>query len=289
MLAAWEPANWIALAGILIAPMAALAGAWVSARTIELNTARTIELNKEGQISDRFTKAIDQLGNERLEIRLGGIYALERIAQDFERDHWPIMEVLTAFMRAHPSDVDFDHATVKRMESSDQPLRNPVRGADVQAVMRVIGRRELIDGERDRLDLKGADLRFLDMRDSHLERANLWQAHLERGTLIGAHLEGADLMGAHLEGALLLGAHLGGAALNGAHLEGAVLRNAHLEGAFFVNGAHLEGTDLREAHLEGAFLDGAHLEGADLEGSVADSQTRWPEGFDPAKAGVTLL
>ena len=32
-------------------------------------------------------------------IRLGGIYALERIAKDSEKDHGPIMEVLTAYVR----------------------------------------------------------------------------------------------------------------------------------------------------------------------------------------------
>ena len=65
-------------------------------------TAKTLRTTQEGQITDRFTKAINQLGEagpERLPIRLGGIYALERIAKDSERDHWPIMEVLTAYLR----------------------------------------------------------------------------------------------------------------------------------------------------------------------------------------------
>ena len=51
-------------------------------------TARNVLVNREGQITERFTRAIDQLGatddagNPRLEIRLGAIYALERIAGD---------------------------------------------------------------------------------------------------------------------------------------------------------------------------------------------------------------
>jgi hypothetical protein len=44
-------------------------------------TWRTLHVNREGQITERFTRAIDQLGDQRLEIRLGGIYALERIAK----------------------------------------------------------------------------------------------------------------------------------------------------------------------------------------------------------------
>jgi hypothetical protein len=65
-------------------------------------TAKTLRITQEGQITDRYTKAIAQLGEagpDKLAIRLGGIYALERIARDSERDHWPIMEILTAYVR----------------------------------------------------------------------------------------------------------------------------------------------------------------------------------------------
>jgi hypothetical protein len=70
-------------------------------------TWRTLQVNREGQITDRFTRAIDQLGktdeegNRLFEIRIGGIYALERIARESEEDYWPIMEVLTAYVRQH--------------------------------------------------------------------------------------------------------------------------------------------------------------------------------------------
>jgi hypothetical protein len=69
-------------------------------------TWRTLQVNREGQITERFTRAIDQLGatdddgNPRLEIRLGGIYALERIARDSPgRDYSTVMEILTAYVR----------------------------------------------------------------------------------------------------------------------------------------------------------------------------------------------
>src|SRR5215212_7701039 len=56
---------------------------------------------EQGQITERFTRAIDQLGSEKLEIRLGGIYALERIDKETpERAyHGTVMEVLTAYVR----------------------------------------------------------------------------------------------------------------------------------------------------------------------------------------------
>jgi hypothetical protein len=46
---------------------------------------------RDSQITERFTRAVDQLGNKKIEIRLGGIYALERIANESEKDYWLIM------------------------------------------------------------------------------------------------------------------------------------------------------------------------------------------------------
>ena len=64
-------------------------------------TARNFTLSREGQVTDRYTKAIEQLGSDKLDVRIGGIYALERVARDSARDHSTVMEVLTAFIREH--------------------------------------------------------------------------------------------------------------------------------------------------------------------------------------------
>jgi hypothetical protein len=62
---------------------------------------RTFELTEQGQVTDRYTKAIEQLGSDKLDVRIGVIYALERIARDSHRDHPTIMAVLAAFIREH--------------------------------------------------------------------------------------------------------------------------------------------------------------------------------------------
>jgi hypothetical protein len=102
-------------------------------------TARNFILSREGQVTDRYTKAIDQLGSEKLDVRIGGIYALERIARDSAKDHPTVMEVLTAFIRDHsrePWPVDKDGA--QHGEKKTRP--------DVQAAATVVGRRDV---ERD--------------------------------------------------------------------------------------------------------------------------------------------
>jgi hypothetical protein len=56
-------------------------------------------------VTDRYTKAIEQFGSDKLDVRVGGTYALERIAHDSARDHPTVMEVcsLRSYVSAHPS------------------------------------------------------------------------------------------------------------------------------------------------------------------------------------------
>jgi ABC-type nickel/cobalt efflux system permease component RcnA len=101
--------------------IALLTGLWVTWRNLRLTeqtSRQTLDLSRKGQINDRFIKAIEQLGaidqggGKKLEIRLGGIYALEQIAKDSPDDHhWPIMEILTAYVRAHAPRKEEEHNT----------------------------------------------------------------------------------------------------------------------------------------------------------------------------------
>src|SRR5499427_4946725 len=254
---------------------------------------RQSQLSRQGQITERFTRAIDQLDyTKAVEVRLGGIYALERIARDSpQTDHWPIMEVLTAYVREH---AQWSEAKPGSEESPDEAKP----AVDIQAVLTVLSRRSqwYQNGELQCLDLRQTDLRRANLPSAHLEGASFGGAHLERANRGAAHLEGANRGGAHLERAYLGGAHLEGANLFAAHLEGAYLPSAHLERASLgeahleranlggahleranLFGPHLEGADLRGAHLEGADLGGAYLEGADLRGAHLEAAAEAPE------------
>jgi uncharacterized protein YjbI with pentapeptide repeats len=248
---------------------------------------RTYRLTQQGQITERYTKAIEQLGSDKLDVRLGGIYALERIATDSKRDHPTVVEVLSAFVREHsqPSTGDDD--------KGGEPT------TDVLAAVTVLGRLPQRT-QVSRGNLEGAYVESAELEHAHLERANLRGAHLRGANLDWAHLEGAILQRAHLEGAYLQHAHLQGADLLGANLEGAYMGGANLRGAH-LNGANLKGAwlqwsfleeaDLKKASLEGAQLwgtklRGANLDGAQLQGATYDADTVWPVGFNWEAAGV---
>ena len=86
--------------------LGALGTFWLNSRVYRI-TARTFELTERGHLTDRYAKAIEQLGNDNVDVRLGGIYSLEQIAADSsrDRDQATVVEVLSAFVRVHSDPV----------------------------------------------------------------------------------------------------------------------------------------------------------------------------------------
>jgi hypothetical protein len=240
-------------------------------------TYRQLRVTREGQITDRYTKAVDQLGNDHLDVRVGGIYALERIARDSDDDRDTIAEILTAFVRQHSPWPPSEPGQYRRDFPIDEQPELRMRAADVQAALTVLGRGGFTRQGALPLDLAKVDLRKASLGYAHLQGADLRDAHLEGAHLSGAHLQGASLHGAHLQGADLLGVHLEGAYLFDAHLEGAKVlltpRNedlSPLEEASYVEDAHLEDA----SYFKGVRLEATYLLESDYEGLIADQSRR---------------
>jgi Pentapeptide repeats (8 copies) len=220
----------------------------------------TLVYNREQQITERFTRAVEQLGHDSLDVRVGAIYALERIMVDSARDHGPIVEALAAFVRGH--------ARGGRAGSgiSDLPDTDRLPG-DVQAALTVLGRRpDRLDLEVDHLRLSQTDIRRAHLRNARLQCARLRYAHLEK-----AHLESADLGGARLRRAFLKRADLEGANLRYADLRGARLKRARLREAV-LDHATLVGAHMKHAKLDGASLVHAHLAGVEGDPQLSKKQ-----------------
>jgi Pentapeptide repeats (8 copies) len=219
-------------------------------------TWRTLQVNRKGQITDRFTRAIDQLGatdnegDKLFEIRIGGIYALERIAKESEEDYWSIVEILIAYVRQHArwppeegqgSEADSaveDDSVEDSRSSESESTEVPPPSPDIQAIMTVLRRRTGFFGH--------GEPESLDLRSTHLREANLTGANLQGADLTGAHLWKADLQGAKLRGAdlqeaILLGVDLQGANLYGADLQGAILYEAEVTDAQLADTRSLHG------------------------------------------------
>lgn len=258
---------------------------------------------RERRLIERFMRAVDQVGHRALDVRLGGMYSLERLARESPEHHGPITEILAAFVREHAPWPP--HAGENR--------RRPA--TDVQAAVAILGRRivaqdtgapislahtalggaTLTGAHLERALLSGVNLEGADLFKANLNAADLEGANLRHAGLLLANLNDTVLWGANLEGARLYGADLGGAALKGANLKGAGLTGANLKDAG-LHSADLTGADLTGANLEGAGLEGANLERANLQGAnlrgavllnaVYDGATTWPNGFNPAAQGL---
>jgi uncharacterized protein YjbI with pentapeptide repeats len=271
----------------------------------QLQTGRDqLQIAQQGQVTERFTRAIDQLGHTELDVRLGGIYALERIANDSPDDRATIAEVFTAFVRGHAP----WPPRLLGQYVADAPIEQvpelQVRAPDVHAALTVLARRRPPHNSPARLDLHAADLRKAilaganlqqsilagaNLQDARLNSADLREAILDRAQLQGARLTGAnlqdatfyhaDLQGARLDRAQLQGARLAGANLQGANLFRAQLQGARLDGLLLrvvrlldrdrhPDPPRPDVTNLQEANLSDADLQGAHLAGADLQGAT---------------------
>jgi len=233
---------------------------------------------RDGQITERFTRAVDQLGNEKMEIRLGGIYGLERISNESEKDYWPIMEILTAYVRnnsgfdSYSKDVSLINVPISMDIQANESTKHEVPkitiSLDIQAILTVIARRKYSyeHGEADKLNFERTNLQLANLTRANLSWANLFGANLTRANLYGtnlyvANLTWANLSGANLTRANLIETNLAKANLSWANLSGATLSGATLSGANLTR-ANLSWANLFRANLYGANLYGANLERA---------------------------
>lgn len=214
-----------------------------------------VRVNREGHITEQRSRAVDQVGSANLDVQLGGIYGLERIAKASADDRITIMFMLGAFVRRHapwPPDPGTPHPLpAVDMGIAWLGVRNPA----VQAAMNVLSRR-LADPRLARLNLTRTDLRSLQVEEgAQLANTIFSHANLARAWMRGAILDRGSFRDCDLRLANLAGASLVGADLRSAHLQGANLRGADLRDAD-LRGADLTGADLTDADVSGARIDG---------------------------------
>ena len=120
------------------------------------------------RITESFSKATEQLGSDKIEVRLGGIYTLERISRESLDDYWTAMETLCAFVRERApwkeSDIRVsDNETDARSFKSLPPIEPPT---DIGAVLAVLARRPKAAREREKRERLSLDLRATDLQGS---------------------------------------------------------------------------------------------------------------------------
>ncbi|SEK52084.1 pentapeptide repeat-containing protein [Streptacidiphilus jiangxiensis] len=278
-----------------------LFGAWATWRQLRVSQDG-LRATQEGWITDRFGRAVDQLGSDKLDVRIGGLHALWRIAEQSPRDREAAISIQAAFLRSHtpwpPTGPSAPGAGVHVNEIAPLEVRSP----DVQVALTGLGvlcrHREQKWVNLGATDLRRADcdglwLNGVNLDGACLEAAGLYGANLTNSSLVSVNLRHAGLVTAILHRARVVGSDLRGARLvqadlHATDLTGADLREANLRKAD-ATGAVFHRADLRLADLRGTDLRQADLTAARLDEAVASELTRWPTGFDPAAAGVLTV
>ena len=270
--------NIALVVGGIVAILIALWRSLVAERQATAAT-RQAEIAERAYLNERYRQAANMLGDGELPVRLAGIFALERVAEDHPDEfRLEAIKLLIEFVRTPP---ELKHPQPKVWDGWLQ-LERPATRQDVQSAVTAIAelrRRDAIDNKREPvwLDLHDAQLCgiefYMPLSGVNLRNANLMFAHLERTILTGAQLQWANCRQAFLEHADFSGAELSDADFSGVRARKCKFRGAMMPARMVE--ADLEETDLSEATFPNTDLTGAKLRGANLTGTNLRGWAYW--------------
>jgi hypothetical protein len=170
---------------------------WLSERTQAHTEDAAADIRHdatERRVTDLYTKAVDQLGSAKAPVRLGGLYALERLAQSAPEHRQTIVNVLCAYLRMPftPPDATQPSAGATGTEGAETAAAASAGDAREELQVRLTAQRILADHLRPgdgpepaatfwpdtALDLTGATLVDLDLSGCRLGPATFSRAEL---------------------------------------------------------------------------------------------------------------
>ncbi|WP_157195523.1 pentapeptide repeat-containing protein [Nocardia tenerifensis] len=226
---------------------------------------------RESALRERYATIVNQVAHDSAAVRLGGVYALSSLADDWhafgdDDERQVCINLLRLYLRGPwPGQVGGEEPTM--VELAERDVRRTIlrliadrrNSSDEEkswsTAYTVVERSVIIGCDLGNFLLAQANLNRADLRRSNLGNANLREVQLERATMDGTDLTSANLAGANLCHASLIGALLTGSNLAAADFTGA---------------------DLSDADLTDAVIAGAHW--GEIKYSV---NTKWPSGFRP--------
>ncbi|PCI36910.1 MAG: hypothetical protein COB46_14165 [Rhodospirillaceae bacterium] len=180
----------------------------------------------------------------KLELRIGSIYALERIAQDSPRDHIQVMEHLCAYIR--------ENSPVTSLEPTEPPFSRVIPRTDIQAAISVIGRRS-----KKQIELEWQHQFRLDFRDTDLSGADFMN-----GAFSAAMFHGCRLEACRFDDSTLKGTQFFRALLNFSSFFGAEMRGTRFDFAIINRPAVVPGGMTQSINMGNIY--GISVVGADL-------------------------
>ncbi|MFG2052039.1 pentapeptide repeat-containing protein [Micromonospora sp. NPDC048935] len=269
----------------------------------------------EKRVTELYVKAADQLGADKAPVRLAGLYALERLAQDNPVHRQSIVEVICAYLRMpytppddhsapgtdHPSPAgETSTGPGSQVQTADtDDAGEPATGAREEHQVRLAAQRILARHLRPGTENEAANPSYwgprivLDLTEATLIDADFTECHLHNATFGRVTFIGrAEFNRATFSGSAVFGGATfrGSAVFGGATFRG----GAVFGGATFRGGAVFIGATFRSVALFGraTFGGGATFSGATFSAGVTFDGATFcgGAGFEKAtfNGGVTF-
>jgi hypothetical protein len=262
-------------------------------------TQQQLNLTEQGQITDRYIRAVEQLGHEKAPVRLGALYSLEHLAQDNPEYRQTIVDVVCAYLRmpyTPPAHTELDTEQAEEMAppaNGGNRVPHPAPGRDPareEFQVRQTAQRLLADHLRRPRGRYSQDAQHLPPSPQQpfwpginldLTGATLVDFGFSRVSVIHPRFGGttfqedAAFRGATFEGAAMFdkATFQGDAAFSGASFQG----NAPFRGATFQGNAQFS---------EATFQGNAQFSEATFQGNAAFDEATFQE--DAAFDGATF-
>lgn len=308
--------RWHALAFVgLVTSFLALAGAPLAIfRTYA--TERQTRAQEEGLTTDRIRHAVEGLGAEKqvyhadncgtnptartvpnLEVRIGAIYALERISEDSARDRINVSKIITEYLRRHSIEYDERSRTRSDVEAAFQAL-SPIskklmitNHEDISYILdlnscRIIGanvsQSTLFSSDFRNSRLSSASLsnsiivkcRFFkaeikdtQLEDSKFDRVNFSQSKIEESCLDRTHVKNCDFSKSTLNNNSMQHLSVSGSSFAGTTMIGNKLEHAKITRCD-ARGANVSNSELDHCILEQVDMRGAKLSCSSLKSAT---------------------
>ncbi len=237
-------------------------------RTTELTLIETKHDATERRTTELYSAAIEQLGSDKAAVRLGGLYALERLAHDHHAHRQTIVEVLCAYLRMPLIGVDsevpeegMELVALRRMQAEERRVRHAAQHILCSHLRpwRDAAGNPTNDKFWPDIDLylAGATLRHLNFSGCHVRSAVFSNVHLEGAPIFDGAVfdESANFVNASMDHAVLHGATFHGAAV----FSQASLADSLFTEVRFAAAARFDNADLEDADFTGARFEGPAL------------------------------
>lgn len=254
---------------------------------------RQSEIAQKGLLNERYQKGAEMLGSGVLSVRLGGIYALDRLAKEHPSEyHVQIMELFCAFVR-NPANKESEIEIRER----EKDRHVPDLGVDVAEVMTAIGQRsedgiaEEGKAEGFELNFRRSDLRGLSLLGGNFRDADFTGAYLMRSHFTDTDLRGANCSHAHLYMAHFLICNLTDVDLSWADISGATLFTSVFSNTELTNTRIGTGEEMSPSDPSRYVRSFARLTQAQLDAAKAGegSPPAIARGTNDAKTGRPLV